>query len=508
MRPLRIFSLAAFALVIVGAFVYSTAQEQGASCPALIEEALGAIGDNCGGLGRNSACYGFQHVEATFTETTAPEFFSQPSDRTDLVTLKAIGTTPLDTTLEQWGIALLSLQANLPDTLPGQNTVFMLLGDTEVENAVSPEDIFQGGEVVEVTTRAAAGLFYRPDATDNVIGAIPVNTTLPADAITPDGAWLRVLFGEIPGWVTRQVLTEQGDVSALAVMQPDTQSPMQTFYLRTGITGTECTEAPDSLVVQGPTNLTVDINVNGADIRLGSTIALRLLPLNDELAALFASLYGDINDVAFLMELDVIDGEAILDHGTDDEIIVPEGYRTVRCLSTPDNLGLDGVDNDREVFNACPWLTPSRWRPEDFELYDVLDGTRLNYTIHMPDPSTPTPTAGATRTPRPYVPPPATRTPTSTPTFTATSTTLPPRSTNTATATSTVLTGDPTFTSTSTATSDPTATSTATPTNTLAPTNTATATNTDTPIPTSTPTNTDTPIPTATPTETPTIFLD
>jgi hypothetical protein len=428
MRHLRVILLAGFVFGIVGAFAYSNAMQEAESCPALIEQALTAIGDNCGGIGRNSACYGFQGVMATFTEAIAPELFSQPSDRVELVTLKTIGTTPLDTALDQWGIALLSLQANLPDTLPGQNTVFMLLGDTEVENAVLPEDTFAGGAVVNVTTRAAAGLFYRPDATDSVIGAIPADTVLAADAISPDGEWLRIAFGEKPGWVTRQVLVPQDDLASLPVLAPNMQSPMQSFYLRTGITGTECTEAPDSLVVQGPADVTVDINANGADIRLGSTVALRLLPLDPDLAAEFAALYGDINEVVFLLELDVIDGEAILNPNTENEVIVPEGYRTVRCLSNPGDLGLDGVDNDREVFAGCPWLNPQQWRPSDYELYDVLDGVRLNYTIRMPIPATLTPTPSPTFTPRPYVPPPPTLTATAVP-----PTIPPPNPTNTAT---------------------------------------------------------------------------
>ncbi|MCC6801516.1 MAG: hypothetical protein IT319_01430 [Anaerolineae bacterium] len=428
MRRLRLLLLAVFALLITGAFVFTHAQESPASCPALIEQALNAIGDNCGGLGRNSACYGYQFVDATFTQATAPEFFTQPSDRADLVSLKSIGTTPLDTLLDQWGIALLSLQANLPDTLPGQNTVFMLLGDSEVENAVDPADVFPGGAVVDVTTRVAAGLFYRPDATDDVIGAIPAGVTLTADARTEDSLWLRIVYEGVPGWVTQPVLIAQGAIDTLPVMEPNMQSPMQSFYLRTGITGTECTEAPDSLVVQGPVGLTVDINANGADIRLGSTIALRIIPINPELAAQFAALYGDISNIVFLLEVDVIDGQAILNHGTDEEVVVPEGYRTIRCLNDPDSLGLDGVDNDRSVFPACPWLQPERWRPEDYELYDALDGVQLNYTIHMPVPATLTPTPTATFTPRPYVPPPATLVPTE-----VLPTAVPPNPTNTAT---------------------------------------------------------------------------
>src|SRR5205823_6231693 len=33
-----------------------------------------------------------------------------------------------------WGLSLLKLQANLPDSLPGQNITFLVYGDTSIEN--------------------------------------------------------------------------------------------------------------------------------------------------------------------------------------------------------------------------------------------------------------------------------------------------------------------------------------------------------------------------------------
>jgi hypothetical protein len=56
---------------------------------------------------------------------------------------------------------------------------------------------------------------------------------------------------------------------------------MQAIHLRTGTADSGCSAAPPSmLVVQGPQNIPATINVNGADIRIGSTIAVRILPGN------------------------------------------------------------------------------------------------------------------------------------------------------------------------------------------------------------------------------------
>src|SRR5262249_21738781 len=90
------------------------------------------------------------------------------------------------------------------------------------------------------------------------------------------------------------------------------------------------------------------------------------------------------------------------DVNTLNEIIVPAGYRTVRCLSEPQNLGDDGIQNDRQVFAACPWLMPTRWQQVDYETYGALQSVKLIYPIIMPPVATPTPIPTATHTRVPY----------------------------------------------------------------------------------------------------------
>ena len=41
-------------------------QDTANSCPTIVRQALEAVGNNCGGLSRNSACYGFNRVNAIF----------------------------------------------------------------------------------------------------------------------------------------------------------------------------------------------------------------------------------------------------------------------------------------------------------------------------------------------------------------------------------------------------------------------------------------------------------
>jgi len=70
MHSLRTHLLVVIVLIILGAFGSSNAAQVDVTCPPLIQKALQSVGNNCQGLNRNSACYGFSDVKATFSQTT------------------------------------------------------------------------------------------------------------------------------------------------------------------------------------------------------------------------------------------------------------------------------------------------------------------------------------------------------------------------------------------------------------------------------------------------------
>jgi hypothetical protein len=122
--------------VLFATLFVSTVVAQPDTCTPLVETALDALAENCTALSRNSACYGYESVTATFVEADRPEdFFSAPSDVADLNELSSLSTSALDTEADQLGVALMSVQANIPATLPGQSVIFVLMGNTGVINA-------------------------------------------------------------------------------------------------------------------------------------------------------------------------------------------------------------------------------------------------------------------------------------------------------------------------------------------------------------------------------------
>lgn len=197
---------------------------QAATCAPIVREALRNLDQVCSTIGLNMACYGHDKVYTTFRDEAAPETdFSEPSDLAVLHHLQSIQTAKMDLPSQLWGIAVLKIQADIPDTLPGQGVIFIMLGDVTVED----------------------------DAED-------------AD---------------------RQ------------------NSAMQAFRFTSGMGAAQCTDAPSTLVVQGPNAITVNIKANGVNIAINSTL---MLTQTDETHRRLTTLSGEVKatspdgDVVFL----------------------------------------------------------------------------------------------------------------------------------------------------------------------------------------------------------------
>lgn len=135
------------ALFIVTFSISILAQE---SCPAIVTENMMELEEVCSETGRNQLCYVNTQI---MLETIEDVSFTTPGDIVDVELVSSIQTTVSD---DDYGIALLVLQANLPDTLPGQNVTFLLFGDATLENADSepldPEETYTPMQAVYFTS--------------------------------------------------------------------------------------------------------------------------------------------------------------------------------------------------------------------------------------------------------------------------------------------------------------------------------------------------------------------
>ncbi|HYO89608.1 MAG TPA: DUF11 domain-containing protein [Candidatus Limnocylindrales bacterium] len=388
-------------LLVLGALallagVVVTAQPTPTACPEIVTAALGRVGDLCAGQSRNSACYGNTLVRATFIDAASTAFFDNVGDVINLNLVESIETSPFDDPERAWGVSVLNVQASLPGALPGQNAVFLLLGGAQIESAVTPETAFASAPPIPVSTAFSAALLAQPDAASATLAVLSAGQPLLADAQSADRAFVRATFGDSFGWVSLAVLQPDAAITALPVYTPGASfSPMQAFFLRTGIGGVQCAQAPSALMVQGPESLTVEINANGADIAFGSTVVLRTLSADDAKAQGLTK-QTDQN-VSGVLEVSVLDGQAVVQNLSGGTTTINEGEWSAICLTGPENLGADGEANDQVITGECGgWTPPEQISQESRDSFGLIDDFPLNYPIDI---FTATPTA--TFTPRP-----------------------------------------------------------------------------------------------------------
>lgn len=181
---------------------------QDAACPIFVREALDLVDQRCDGTDRNQACYGYANIEAEPQDSVTILQFESPGDIEDLALIKALQTSALAVP-DEWGVALLRVQANLPDSLPGQNVTILLFGNVRVEDARNTDD---------ETTRPMQAFYFQSG-----VGESPC-LEAPQDGIlvqTPEGA------GRIELSVNNAVI----DLGSSAFLQADPGVQMRVAVL-------------------------------------------------------------------------------------------------------------------------------------------------------------------------------------------------------------------------------------------------------------------------------------
>jgi len=132
-----------FALTVTLLFAWAilVAGAQEAVCEEIATQALRGLSEHCADLERNSLCYGHAQVDASFAGDATPAAFDTPGARAPLPQLKSLRTSPLDVERGHWGLALMNLQANLPQSRPGAGVIMLLAGEAKLDHDVDLAEI-------------------------------------------------------------------------------------------------------------------------------------------------------------------------------------------------------------------------------------------------------------------------------------------------------------------------------------------------------------------------------
>lgn len=385
-----------FALIFGPIIVFG--QNTAELCQAFINEAFRDLGNNCANLDSNELCYGygnFGEVTTTFYVDGEPQVvredvFTDPSDRLSLIEQNDLQTVESITTEEffldrnnngvddnRWGVAVQEVRANLPQQLNQNTAIFVLFGGARIENGVFPEDaLMLLDEPVDIIANPNAPLFGSPEGLGYVLPSDQVGTvsgSLEADGISPDGAWLRVFFlyerefGErATAWIRVADLEEAEGIDGLPVIGPDTYTPMQSLFLSNIFNDPICDDVPaPGLLVQGPDEIETDFMVNNLPIRVTSTTFVEQIS-------------------ARRMRISAVSGITVLFPDMGGQEVIAPGFSRVICLTEEQDLGIDGLENDREFDPNCPEGGPDALPRGQFDFLNAFQGLPdniLNYAI-------------------------------------------------------------------------------------------------------------------------------
>ncbi len=198
-----------------------TVLAQAGQCPVLVQDALNAAQDSCSATERNQACYGNVQIEATLTNPALT--FAKQGDTIPLSAIDHLKLAGLDMTDGTWGVALLRVQADIPDTMPGQNVTFLLFGENEIDNLSGTDApmravYFKSGMGSTECLDAPDGLLVQtPEGVDEI--HFNING---AEVSLGSTAFFQTRLNDEgkPPSLTMSVLEGQGSVTAYGVTQP------------------------------------------------------------------------------------------------------------------------------------------------------------------------------------------------------------------------------------------------------------------------------------------------
>ncbi len=358
-------SLKLVGTILLVTLVFATsAQAQDSECTRIVNQALETVDQLCEATGRNQACYGNITLLAKPRVNAGTFTFDEAGDVVDIAAVQSLALSSYNAANEEWGVALLRIQANLPDTLPGQNVTFLLFGDVEIQDSVTEVP----PEPATVTLVIPGSLNVRggPSTSYAVIDSFRSGDTVVAIGRLDDSSWLQIqLEDDALGWVFTQLTAPESDIVVLSVVDPDapppdqpTFGPFQAFYFKSSVSDTPCVAAPDSgILIQTPEGVgEINLFVNEVNIRLRSTVYIQSQPSSE-------------------MKINVVEGTAqVTAQGK--TVIAPAGTR-VRVAMNADNIAA-GPPSDPEPYDDEQMaLVPVAVLPETVEVIPSLSAEEI-----------------------------------------------------------------------------------------------------------------------------------
>lgn len=274
-RIVKLFGLLLL-LAVVATVPLATTQSQdedSTACDDLIDAALSEIANICTGIGINEACYGSPTVSAVLRDESM--FFEAAGDMVPVTALETVITRPIDPDTGEWGIVVMDIQADLPDSTD-EAVRLLLYGGVEIE----PAAVYDTACTI-TNGEGSVNIYAGPGQDYATVDVWDAGATLAATGRSEDESW----YLTASGWVAADGVAASCDMAELPPASSTGityAAPMQAFTVQMDEEA-RCEAAPAGILVQTPEGQTAHLMVNNVELSIGSTAFISLR--TDETAA-------------------------------------------------------------------------------------------------------------------------------------------------------------------------------------------------------------------------------
>ncbi len=279
-----------------------------AMCPSSVQETYDKTSMYCGDLNRNQVCLG--NVGVGMIDVT-PRFegaslgFALPGDITGIDNIERLSMTVAGDPARTWSTLVLRMDSNTSDASDASASM-IVIGDVDLVNlsdAMSPlsEDRMRNGggmmlgSPAQVQVSGALSISVQPRVDSDTVALVDGGSEVMALATSVDRQWIQLQTKDgIQGWVVARFLVVEGGVEALPVLvdmsdesgrisETDASSDIETardslmpaFEFLSLDAFPSCGDVPPSgILVQSPSESSVMLRINGADLTVNGTVYL------------------------------------------------------------------------------------------------------------------------------------------------------------------------------------------------------------------------------------------
>jgi len=233
------------------------------------------LGEACAGLERGQACSAHAPVHAHLGDGTVVGGFAARGTRSDAAPLQVLYAGAWQEEAQAWGITVLNLEANLPQSADGPGVIVLLAGEAEAINRLVEQQSLRIPPPLRTAALVDTRRYKQPSLLPEPVGEVAAGQLLQVDAWDATMQWLREVSGGEVSWIRAEDMARLGAMDDLPQLGLGAAFAWQDMSLRTATSLPACAEAEPFIAIELPVDFDANFTINGVDIQLGSMVTFQ-----------------------------------------------------------------------------------------------------------------------------------------------------------------------------------------------------------------------------------------